>query len=196
MPRWSSRSASLEPVCFAAVSGHHHGRHRLGGHRGRPALGVVLAQGFAECRGDELVGARAPVAVDQADAAVGGIVDPAGADHPVGRGHGPRREGGQRDGRRGLLEVVAAVGVDRAAVGQTSETALSEVGGIAVEVFGAHRSHDDLHDQARGFCGEGLESPEEGYGGENECAFHGLVKMRAQIYEFISIHLRKYAASD
>ena len=81
----------------------------------------------------------------------------------MGRGHGSRGERGQRDGRGGLQIVVAAVGIDRAALREAAEAAFAEVCGVAVEVLAAHRADDDLHDQP-GLCRDALERRESGYG--------------------------------
>ena len=48
-----------------------------------------------------------------------------------------------------MLEIVARPGVADAPFGKPLEPALAEVAGVAVEVLGAHRPHDDLDDQPR-----------------------------------------------
>ena len=153
----------VEPEHLSAVPGRHHGRNGLGGDRDGAAARGVPQQRLRERRGDQVVGAGTFAACGQFDGPVGGVIHPARADHAVGRGHGPRGERGQRDGRSGLQIVVAAVGIDRAALREAAETAFAEVFGVAVEVFAAHRADDDLDDPP-GLCRGALKRPESGYG--------------------------------
>ncbi len=163
----------VEPQGRAAAPGHHHGRRGLGGDRHGLAARQVLQERLGQRGGDQVVGARALPPGDQLHGAVVDVVAPARAHHAVHRGLGPRGEGGQRDGGEGLLVVVAGVGVDRAPFREAAEAPLAELSGVAVEVLGAHRADDDLHDQSGAGRGGGRRSEEQGEE-QYAVAFHGV----------------------
>jgi hypothetical protein len=137
----------VEPVGVAAAPCRHHGRGSLGGHRHDPAVGRLFLQRLGERRCHEVIGAGTLPACRERHGGVVGIIAPAVADDAVRRGHGARRERGQRDGRDGLLVVVAAVGVADASFREAEEAPLFEVLGVAFEVSGTHRPDDDLDDE-------------------------------------------------
>ena len=154
----------IEPEDLAAAAGQHDGRGCFGGDGCRAAFGVLPAEGLRKRGCHEMVGSRAFAPVGERDDAVRGVVHPPVADYAVGRGQGARRERGQRDGGGGLLEIVAAVRIDRAALHQAAESPFAEVGVVAPEILGAHRPDNDLDDQPGRLGAEAPGGREEGYG--------------------------------
>jgi len=70
------------------------------------------------------------------------------------------------------VEVVMALGIEGAAAYEPQETLVGEVVGVAVQVFGAHRTDDDLYDQPRRFGRRRAECRGQSEKGEEIAEFH------------------------
>ena len=68
--------------------------------------------------------------------------------------------------------VVMALGIEGAAAYEPQESLVGEVVGVAVQVFGAHRTDDDLYDQPRRFGRHRAECRGQSEKGEEIAEFH------------------------
>ena len=181
----------VHPVDDARLAAQHDGRFGLQRDSQDLAVGAVLLQGFGDGGGDQPVGRELPAAgvvlqprdrgvVDQRDAQVLHVVAPVRGHDAVGRGHAPCRDRSQRRGGHGLLAVVGGAGEAGAALGEPAEPAVAEVGCVALQILGTHRSHDDLNDQRRLFgpYRERESAAEQNGQDENfsDIEFHGVQK--------------------
>ena len=173
----------VHPEYVTRVPACHDGRCGVERHGGDEALGRALLEAFAQRRGHQIAGrtvADAGVAVDAHRGAVLDefhdvvvhVIDPPLGDDAVYRRVGSRGERGERNGGRGMQVVVMALGIEGAAAYEPQESLVGEVVGVAVQVFGAHRTDDDLYDQPRRFGRRRAECRGQGEKGEEIAEFH------------------------